>query len=289
MVIARVSSTNAFSFVSAYQVFDCALIVVASNDFGLFSVLQSGIHFTYAWQYGGKMKYDLRYSPTMCFVTFPFPEKDKLKTLNHPGLNFNNERKNVLEEREIGLTRLANLINDPNCNDLDIVRLRDEMSNLDLHVARAYGWDDMHLDHGFHQVNYLPSGRNLRFAIAPEMQTEILRRLSLLNRERHEKETNSNPTLFTSIRREAITEKNQGLDLSYDTHGSALSGAKEVVLDYLQTNMNWLAKDDILSGSGLPANQWQSTINQLLADGLVERQGERRGARYRAVKNGDNR
>jgi len=135
----------------------------------------------------------------------------------------------------------------------------------------------------------LPSGRNLRFTIAPEMQTEILRRLSLLNRERHEKETNSNPTLFTSIRREAITEKNQKSDLFDDAHGSALSGAKEVVLDYLQTNKHWLAKDDILSGSGLPANQWQSTINQLLADGLVERQGERRGARYRAVKNGGNR
>lgn len=289
MVIARVSSTNAFSFVSADQIFDCALIVVASNDFGLFSVLQSGIHFTYAWQHGGKMKYDLRYSPTMCFVTFPFPEKDKLKTLYQPGLNFNNTRKKILEERGIGLTRLANLINDPNCNDLDIVRFRDEMSNLDIHVACAYGWNDLNLDHWFHQVNYLPSGRNLRFTIAPEMQTEILRRLSLLNRERHEKETNSNPTLFTSIRREAITEKNQKSDLFDDAHGSALSGAKEVVLDYLQTNKHWLAKDDILSGSGLPANQWQSTINQLLADGLVERQGERRGARYRAVKNGGNR
>lgn len=54
LVIARVSSTNAFTFVPTNQVFDCALIVIASDDFGLFAVLQSSIHLAYAWQHGGK-------------------------------------------------------------------------------------------------------------------------------------------------------------------------------------------------------------------------------------------
>ena len=189
LVIARVSSTNAFSFVPTDQIFDCQIIVIASNDYGFFAVLQSGIHFAYAWQHGGKMKYDLRYSPTMCFVTFPFPEKDKLKLLSQSGGIFNNERKKVLKERGFGLTRLANLINDPNCCDLDIVSFRIEMQKLDTRVAHAYGWHDLDLNHGFHNVSYLPVGRNLRFAISPNAQTEILRRLSLLNRERYEKET----------------------------------------------------------------------------------------------------
>lgn len=289
-VIARVSSTNAFSFVPTDQIFDCQIIVIASNDLGIFAVLQSGIHFTYAWQHGGKMKYDLRYSPTMCFVTFPFPEKDKLKLLSQSGFSFDNERKKVLKERGFGLTRLANLINDRNCNDSDIVCLRNEMQKLDNDVTHAYGWNDLDLNHGFHQVNYLPSGRNLRFTISPEVQTEILSRLSLLNRARYEKETNTvlsnkrNTIPSTSLRPETMPKKKQKSDLFDFVPGSTLKTANKFVLDYLLTTGGWLPKDDILSGSGIPANQWQSTINQLIAEGLVERQGERRGAKYRASK-----
>lgn len=62
-----------------------------------------------------------------------------------------------------------------------------------------------------------------------------------------------------------------------------LSPAK-YVMNFLLERQNWFSKEDILSACPIPANQWQSTINQLLSDGLVERQGERRGAKYRAVK-----
>jgi len=44
----------------------------------------------------------------------------------------------------------------------------------------------------------------------------------------------------------------------------------------------WLSKDNILPGYGIPSCYWELSINQLLANGLVER----RGMRYRAVKTG---
>ncbi len=46
------------------------------------------------------------------------------------------------------------------------------------------------------------------------------------------------------------------------------------------------AKADILAATGIPDEQWNSTINDLITGGNVERQGEKRGARYRAVIKG---
>ncbi|HRR41928.1 MAG TPA: hypothetical protein P5244_11900 [Syntrophales bacterium] len=58
----------------------------------------------------------------------------------------------------------------------------------------------------------------------------------------------------------------------------------ETVSNFLEANEHWFSKSEIVESCRIPLNQWQVTINQLLADGLVERQGERRGAKYRAVK-----
>lgn len=188
LVIARVSSTNAFTFVPTGQVFDCQLIVIASDHHGLFSILQSSIHFAYAWHHGGKMKFDLRYSPTMCLATFPFPNKEKWESLRLIGESFNHTRQAVLLNRGWGLTRLANAINDPDCNDEDLQGVRSRLAELDQQVLETYGWNDIELKHGFHHVGYLPEGKNRRYTICEVARFELLRRLSELNRQRHDEE-----------------------------------------------------------------------------------------------------
>ncbi|WP_296508441.1 type IIL restriction-modification enzyme MmeI [Rhodoferax sp.] len=188
LVIARVSSTNAFTFVNPNQVFDCALIVIASDDFGIFAVLQSSIHFAFAWQHGGKMKSDLRYSPTMCLATFPFPKPDDFERLRFAGRSFNERRKSILTKRDWGLTRLSNALHDSDCNDSDIQGLRSCIADLDMCVLDAYGWSDIELNHGFHHVDYLPAGRNLRYTISEPARIEILHRLADLNLQRHKEE-----------------------------------------------------------------------------------------------------
>ena len=42
----------------------------------------------------------------------------------------------------------------------------------------------------------------------------------------------------------------------------------------------------ILTVTGITDGQWNTTVNELLASGRIERQGERRGARYRIIKGG---
>ena len=52
--------------------------------------------------------------------------------------------------RELGLTKLYNLVNDPDYTDDDIKRMREIHVELDQAVMDAYGWGDVELDHGFH-------------------------------------------------------------------------------------------------------------------------------------------
>lgn len=59
---------------------------------------------------------------------------------------------------------------------------------IDLAVARAYGWDRLDLEHGYHAVPYLPENDRTRFTISETARVEVLQRLSALNRQRYEHE-----------------------------------------------------------------------------------------------------
>ena len=55
--------------------------------------------------------------------------------------------------RDLGLTKLYNLVNDPDIADsadADVARMREIHVELDQAVMDAYGWGDVPLDHGFH-------------------------------------------------------------------------------------------------------------------------------------------
>ena len=73
LVIARVSRTGAFVYVSPQQVLNDKLIVFTFPDTWAFSVLQSSLHVQWCWAYASTLKGDLNYSQTDCFETFPFP------------------------------------------------------------------------------------------------------------------------------------------------------------------------------------------------------------------------
>lgn len=303
LVIARVSSTNAFTFVSTDQVFDCALIVIASDDFGLFAVLQSSIHFAYAWQHGGKMKSDLRYSPTMCLATFPFPRQEGLESVRPIGKSFSDKRQDLLKQRGWGLTRLANSLNDPSCDDSDIQGIRSLFNQLNQRVLDVYGWSDIELKHGFHLVDYLPEGRNLRYTICESARLEVLRRLSELNRQRYEEEvaqglhggkTTGTATRKPRTQRTETTPARQssfGFDAAPANEGHYLkaaepradyrAGTAHAIVEYLKDHPGWHAKSDILAATRITDGQWNAATADLISSGRVERQGEGRGARYR--------
>jgi len=68
---------------------------------------------------------------------------------------------------------------------------------------------------------------------------------------------------------------------NYGVASGRLNEPARAILSYLQRVPGWHGKADILAYVGMPDGQWNAAINDLLARGIVERQGERRGARYR--------
>ena len=224
LVIARVSSTTAFTFVSPGQVFDCALIIVASEDAAVFAVLQSSIHLAFAWQYGGKMKSDLRYSPTLCIGPFPFPESKAMTSLASVGQHVHDTRQELLQRRGIGLTDLAKLVNDASVSDSDVVSFRSQLAALDGEVLSAYGWQDLGLEHGFHRPAYLPQGRSCRFTISEVARVEVLRRLAELNRQRSEEEQ-AEGTKHSTKGRAKVASSEQGA-LTHDGAGATDPGSR---------------------------------------------------------------
>ena len=112
----------------------------------------------------------MRYTPSDVFETFPRPEStDRLAEV---GRTLDTERREIMLRRDLGLTKLYNLVNDPDYTDDDIVRMREIHVELDHAVMDAYGWGDVELDHGFHTYRQMR-----RWTVCPAARVEILDRL----------------------------------------------------------------------------------------------------------------
>ncbi|MDP4537872.1 ATP phosphoribosyltransferase regulatory subunit [Alkalimonas collagenimarina] len=187
IAIARTSKTGAFALVDADQVF-AELTVLASGDLALLGVLQSSIHMIFAWDKAGKMKEDLRYSPSLCFLPFPLPEPFVEEGFTAKVKEFNDIRSYYLKDKGIGLTNFYKRFHDKDNTDNTVLELRELHKLLDELVLGQYGWQ-IDLGHGFHSVTYLPEGKNTRFTISEEAREELLYRLAMLNKARHEVES----------------------------------------------------------------------------------------------------
>jgi len=90
------------------------------------------------------MKDDLRYTPSDCFETFPFPGHSSTSAhLERVGLEYYEHRAAVMEELAEGLTKVYNRFHDPNEVDTRIVQLRELHNAMDRAVLDAYDWTDI--------------------------------------------------------------------------------------------------------------------------------------------------
>jgi hypothetical protein len=134
----------------------------------------------WAIKYGATMRADVNYSPSDVFLTFPRPEP--IERLAEIGRTLDTERREIMLHRDLGLTKLYNLVNDPDTPDAadkDIARLREVHVELDRAVMAAYGWDSVDLDHGFHTYRQMT-----RWTVSPAARVEILDRLLKENHRR---------------------------------------------------------------------------------------------------------
>jgi hypothetical protein len=170
LVITQVSKTVMPVRVPTGQVFSHVLAVFAMDSFADQALLSSSLHQMWAIKYGSGMRTDPRYAPSDVFETFPRPAlTDRLSGV---GQTLDTERREIMLRREIGLTKLYNLLKDPDYADGDIDRMRQIHIELDQAVADAYGWGDVPLDHGFHTYRQMQ-----RFTVSSEARVEILDRL----------------------------------------------------------------------------------------------------------------
>jgi hypothetical protein len=180
IVLPQTSNTMQPVIVPTSYVLDQTLIVIISDDAGMFAFLASTVHYLWAQTYSLYMRSDLRYTVSEVFAPLPLPVFSV--DLRHIGQVLDRERTDVMLRRGLGLTRLYNLVNDPavgDSRDSDVARLRAVHVEIDQAVMQAYNWSDIPLDHGFYSYRQVK-----RWTVSPAARVEILDRLLAENRRR---------------------------------------------------------------------------------------------------------
>jgi hypothetical protein len=193
LVRSRVSELHALAFVPKGYVYGDATVVFAFDDDYHFALLQSSVHEVWLRKQASSLRTDIRYTPTDCFDTFPFPPQEYERMANSEwrveempeafqwaaqvGAEYHEHRRQIMLARNLGLTKTYNLFHDPACQDEDIVRLRELHVEMDRAILACYGWEDVDLRHDFYQNDR----GQMRYSARPEARRELLRRLLELN------------------------------------------------------------------------------------------------------------
>jgi hypothetical protein len=289
LVRARVSDYHILEFLPSNIVYTEQLAVFLLQNWDNFSVLQSSFHEAWARCYASTLGNGMRYIPGDCFETFPIPkESNELAGL---GERYWNTRSSLSTRMGVGLYDIYKRLHNPDDSWPEIEQLRKLHQEIDYLCLREYGFDINDLGHGFHNIAQSGSEK-MRFTISESSRLDVLRCLRLLNRQRHDEEIaqglhggaikkSAQPRI---LRNKTIQQDGLNFSVEPATRTSeAPLGATSAILDYLYTHSGWHAKRDILAATGLPDGQWNAAINDLIDRGDIERQGEKRGARYRAM------
>ncbi len=196
LVTARVSQFLCTTFVFVRQVFSEQVVVIGTNQNAVLSLIQSSLHDAWSRFFASSLEERLRYTPTDCFETFPFPagwEEDA--ELERVGREYYEHRAALMVERGEGLTKTYNRFHRPEETDPGTLRLRELHGAMDAVVLRAYGWGDL-VDEGRTVCEFVPDyyeepedggdpvPKSVRYRWSDATRDEVLARLLALNAER---------------------------------------------------------------------------------------------------------
>jgi len=201
LAISRVTPHLAFARLPVGMVYaDSTVVLVRATD-GLFCVVQSRVHEAWARFFSSSMKDDLRYTPSDCFRTFPFPpNSDGASGLEVAGESYRSFRASLMIDRSEGLTKTYNRFHTRGENGVDIGRLRALHSTMDTVVLRAYGWDDLADGAAAEFIEQdADEGKTAKTRLdwPDEFRDEVLARLLALNAERATSECAAGVTVET--------------------------------------------------------------------------------------------
>jgi len=161
LVISRVGNSVSYAFMEPKFVFAESLIIFPFQLMACLSLLQGRTHEWWARFLASSMKDDLRYSPSDCFETFPFPTALLDSTANDPAQNTTRQSLEAIGERyhlfraelmvrnNEGLTSTYNRFHNPAESSSDLLELRRLHGEMDQAVLAAYGWSDVPTACGF--------------------------------------------------------------------------------------------------------------------------------------------
>ncbi len=196
LITSRYQKNWSISLVEASSVFSDTIIVFALETYASFCALQSRVHEIWARFFASSLEDRLRYTPTDCFETFPFPENWKNHAeLEEAGKRYYEFRAELMVRNNEGLTRTYNRFHDPNEIDPDIIKLRELHAAMDSAVLDAYGWKDVSVHCEFlldYEVDEEEGNsrrkKPWRFRWPDELHDEVLGRLMELNARRADEE-----------------------------------------------------------------------------------------------------
>jgi len=121
-----------------------SMVIFTFEDINVFSLLQSRSHEVWARFFASSMKDDMRYTPSDCFETFPFPpDWESNAALEEAGRSYYEYRAALMVRNNEGLTKTYNRFHDPEETSPDIAQLRHLHAAMDAAVITAYGWHDL--------------------------------------------------------------------------------------------------------------------------------------------------
>ena len=180
---------HAFTLLPSRMVFANSLVIFPFDfSHAAFCALQSRPHEIWTRFFGSSMKDDLRYTPSDCFETFPFPECwETHPDLEAAGKVYYDFRAALMVENDEGMTKTYNRFHDPHETDSQIVKLRDLHAAMDRAVLDAYGWDDITtdceflLDYEIDEEEWGNRKKPYRYRWPDAVRDEVLARLLELN------------------------------------------------------------------------------------------------------------
>ena len=191
LVIARIAEYASFAFLPSGMVYSEQLVVFPFATNAAFCALQSRVHEIWARFFGSSLEDRLRYTPSDCVESFPFPDEwERHPALEAAGAAYHDHRTAIMLENEQGMTTTYNQFHDPYENSSPIVELRQLHSALDRAVLDAYGWTDIPtdcdflLDYEMHEPTWRGKKKPYRYRLPDAIRDEVLARLLALNAER---------------------------------------------------------------------------------------------------------
>ena len=216
----EVSAHLVFAFQPTDRVFAHTLNLFALSTNSAFTILQSRPHEVWARFFASSLEDRLRYTPSDCFETFPFPPGwQQNPVLEATGKAYYEYRAALMVTHNEGLTKTYNRFHDPDERSPEILKLRELHAEMDRAVLDAYGWTTIPTDCAFildhddgadedEEAGKKRKKKPYRYRWPDDVRDEVLARLIALNRERAEEERRRG----ISVARRAKAEDEEGED-----------------------------------------------------------------------------